>query len=441
MKKLLFTTLMTDDLGLLTRSLPIARELRDRGHQVTFCNPARTPSRLISAAGFDNVPPKWPLTHIIAGDMSSGSIYRLLRSKHLKRDVSIFGSVLAHMMRFSTAEFWTLDHFVSVFGMWNEDFVRADVETMMELIREVNPDAVVDFWNVSACIAARASHKPLITVIQADMHPQSRGFVWWKEHPSDPPTAVAAINTVLAELRLEPIQKTEELLLGDSTLVLGMPETDPLPETADVTYIGPVLWQNPDDKLPDWVAELSTEKPVIWLYPGNPQYVRGTRSSADSAVVTQACIEALRDADLQVVLSTGHHAVPKNALPLPSNFRHAFFVPALAMAERADLLIHHGGYGSCQTGLYTGTPALIIPTYSERESNARRVAAVGAGDFVLPAADASGKKKQLQAAEVRDKVNRILSDSSFRENAGRISERLRSYGGAAYAAKLIEGCV
>ncbi|MGC9335362.1 MAG: glycosyltransferase [Anaerolineae bacterium] len=441
MKRLLFTTLMTDDLGLLTRSLPIARELRDRGHRVAFCNPARTPSKLISAAGFENVLPKWPLSHIMAGDMSSGSVYRLLRSRHLKRDVSILGSVLAHMMRFSTAEFWTLDHFVSVFGMWNKDFVRAEVDTLMQLISEYNPDAVVDFWNVSACIAARANHKPLITVIQADMHPQNRGFVWWKEHPVDLPTAVPAINAVLAELQLTPISKTEELFLGDITLVLGVPETDPLPETADVTYVGPVLWQNPGDKLPDWIAELSTEKPVIWLYPGNPQYVRGTRMSADSAVVTQACIEALRDADLQVVLSTGHHALPKNALPLPSNFRHASFVPGLAMAERADLLIHHGGYGSCQTGLYTGTPALIIPTYSERESNARRVAAVGAGDFVLPSTDASGKKKQVQAAEVRDKVNRILSDSSFRENARRIGERLRSYGGAVHAAKLIEGGV
>jgi UDP:flavonoid glycosyltransferase YjiC (YdhE family) len=111
------------------------------------------------------------------------------------------------------------------------------------------------------------------------------------------------------------------------------------------------------------------------------------------------------------------------------------------MAERSDLLIHHGGYGSCQTGLFTGTPQLVIPTYSERESNARRVAAVGAGDFVLPTADASGRKKKVDAAEVRQKVDRILSDPSFKENAKRISEKLRTYGGSPYAASLIEGHV
>jgi MGT family glycosyltransferase len=272
------------------------------------------------------------------------------------------------------------------------------------------------------------------------MHPQSRGFIWWKEPPPDLPTPVASIKTVLAELQLKPITTAGELSVGDITMVVGMPETDPLPDTANVTYIGPILWQRSDERLPDWVADLSTVKPVIWLYPGNPHYVPGIRMPFDSSVVLHACIEALGDEDVQVVLSTGHQPLPEDALPLPSNFRHAPFVPGLAMAERSDLLIHHGGYGSCQTGLFTGTPAVVIPTYSERESNARRVAAVGAGDFVLPTTDGSGEK-HVSEAEVRDKVNRVLSDPSFKENARCISEKLRSYGGAPYAARLIEESV
>jgi UDP:flavonoid glycosyltransferase YjiC (YdhE family) len=104
-------------------------------------------------------------------------------------------------------------------------------------------------------------------------------------------------------------------------------------------------------------------------------------------------------------------------------------------------MIHHGGYGSCQTALFTGTPALVIPTYSERESNARRIAAVGAGDFVLPTSDATGRKKQVNATEVSDKVDRILSDVSYKDNAKKMSARLQSYGGASYAASLIENFV
>ncbi len=419
MKKFLFTALISNDLGLFTRSLPIACELRDRGHQVTFCNPAKAPSKVISDAGFNNLPIKWNLCNFLAGDFGLfklSTLYELFRSGHLKRDLGILVSRLKSARSSSTAEYWNVDQAASVGGMGNENYVKAEVNAWMELIREYNPDAVVDFANIGACIAARAIQKPLITVIQAD-------------------------NKVLAELQLKPIRKAAELFVGEITLVVGMPETDPLPDTANVTYIGPVLWQRPGERLPDWFADLSMTKPVIWLYPGNPQYIRGHGTAFDSRVVTHACIKALHDEPIQVVLSTGHHPLPKDVNPLPSNFRHVSFVPGLAMAERSDLMIHHGGYGSCQTGLFTGTPALVIPTYSERESNARRVAAVGAGDFVLPTADVSGRKKHVDAAEVRDKVNRILSDSSFKENAKRISEKLRTYGGAPYAAGLIEDSV
>jgi UDP:flavonoid glycosyltransferase YjiC (YdhE family) len=124
---------------------------------------------------------------------------------------------------------------------------------------------------------------------------------------------------------------------------------------------------------------------------------------------------------------------------LPSNFIHVDFAPALAMAKRCDLMIHHGGYGSCQTGLYSGTPQLIIATISERESNARRVAAVGAGDFIVPTSlDTKGRKKHVPAEELRARVKKMLTDPSYKANAMRISEKLQSYGGPAEAARLIE---
>jgi UDP:flavonoid glycosyltransferase YjiC (YdhE family) len=100
------------------------------------------------------------------------------------------------------------------------------------------------------------------------------------------------------------------------------------------------------------------------------------------------------------------------------------------------LLIHHGGYGSCQTGLYTGTPAVIMPTFSERESNARRIAAVGAGAWI-PVENLSGKKC-VDTGNLRGTVRQVLADPSFTENARRIGEKMRGYGGASQAAQLIE---
>jgi MGT family glycosyltransferase len=173
---------------------------------------------------------------------------------------------------------------------------------------------------------------------------------------------------------------------------------------------------------------------VIWVYSGNPRYPLAG-GSLDSIVVLRACVAALADEDVQVVLATGH-PLPEEVLPLLANFRHEPYVPGLAMAQRSDLLIHHGGYGSCQTGLHAGILAVIIPTFSERESNARRIAALGAG-AVVPVEESSGEKR-VSAEELRAAVRRVLTDPSFTDNARQVGERLRAYGGAPRAARLIE---
>jgi UDP:flavonoid glycosyltransferase YjiC (YdhE family) len=322
-------------------------------------------------------------------------------------------------------------------GMMNERFVRTHVAALMDTMVEWQADVIVDFWNPLACMAARALRKPLVTVIQADMHPDSQGFIWWQDPSPDIPSPVPAINPVLATHNLEPVNSTSELCLGDLTLVLGTPETDPLPDGADVTYVGPILWQNPEARLPDWVSELRRDRPVVWVYSGNPQYMPGIRTPVDSAIILESCIAALADKEVQVVLTTGHHALPKRLLPLPANFRYEDYVPGLAMAERSDLLVHHGGYGSCQTGLYTGTPAVIIPTFSERESNARRIAAAGAGKYLVPG-EGKSWRKVVQPQALWAKIEQVLSDPAYKANAVRIREKLRTYGGASGVADRVE---
>jgi len=101
------------------------------------------------------------------------------------------------------------------------------------------------------------------------------------------------------------------------------------------------------------------------------------------------------------------------------------------------LMIHHGGHGSFMTGLQAGTPQVIVPTYSERESNARRMAALGTGEFVIPSVSRSGMK-HLDAACFKAKVDSVLTEPRYREAARRIAGLIRRYGGAREAANRIE---
>jgi UDP-N-acetylglucosamine--N-acetylmuramyl-(pentapeptide) pyrophosphoryl-undecaprenol N-acetylglucosamine transferase len=156
-------------------------------------------------------------------------------------------------------------------------------------------------------------------------------------------------------------------------------------------------------------------------------------------VVIRAAITALGDSPVQVVLTTGYQELPQEVGAVPSNFHHAAYLPGHAMAERCDLMVHHGGHSSVMTGLSAGTPAVIIPTITERESNARRVVALGAGEIVLPMDGADGEK-HIDVDEFSTKVQRVLNEPGYRQSCRRIAESMRQFGGAQEAANRIERC-
>ena len=444
MKKFLFTTLPTNDLGLLTRSLPLANELAKSGHKIYFSSPAKAPDTLIKNAGFVNLLPKHPFYQL--DEYSIRGIIRYIKARKHKDEYGNWINFIYKLYRAiprklppKTAEIWDMDHAAVLTGMMNKNFVQANCEAYINLISEQNPDVIVDFWNPFACIAAKVLSKPLITVIQADAHPNNKGLIWWKDKPNDLPSALPTINSVITTYGLKSIAKTEELNIGDLTLVLGIPETDPIINNAECQYIGPVLWEKSDESLPEWVKNIDKSRPTIWIYSGNPRYSKKA-TIVDSEVILYASISTLADENANIILTTGHHNLPKEVLPLPENFHFSKYLPGLQLAEICDLMIHHGGYGSCQTGLFTGTPQVIIPTFSERESNARRIAACGAGEFVLTET-MPDNKKGIDLLEFKEKVKKVLTTPAYLENAKKYSQKLKSYGGSEKAVKIIEAYI
>jgi UDP:flavonoid glycosyltransferase YjiC (YdhE family) len=407
MAKLLFTMLPVNTLGLPMLLVPIGRALADRGHDVAMFNPAPAPAKLIDDAGLRN----------------------LRRMPWRAKPPPGFDPA-----QISSA--WDAEQeFATLYG--DEHYTRAVTALYVDLIRRWAPDVVVDSYGPLACLAARILKVPLASVLHGNNHPASNGYLWWKgRRPDGLPSAAPVINKVAAEHGLPPVPRVVDLLAGDFCLIVGSPQTDPLPATARVTYVGPILWQQGNAVLPDWVNALSREQPLIWVYPGDPRN-SSTPGPIDSIVVSRAAIAALGDTPMQVVLTSGYQEVPKELGPLPSNFHHAAYLPGPAMAERCDLMIHHGGHNSVITGLSAGTPAVIIPTTTERESNARRLVQLGAGEIVMPVDGAQGEK-DIDVAEFGAKVNRVLSDPDYLRSAQRIAESMRKFGGAREAADLIE---
>ncbi len=403
MSTFLFTSLWADDLGLPTRSIPIALELQQRGHKVAFCEPEYAPTKVIEEAGLTNL------------------------QLELERSPEIFAD--------SPSQLWDMDHLASLVGNLDEEYVRECVRALTQLIEVNEIDIVVDSLNPTACLAARVAKKILVTIIQADLHPANSGFVWWEDKPDDIPSSVPIFNSVLSDHGLEPISTTSELVLGDMTLCAGTPETDYIPDPTDVIHMGPMFNGQSEADLPDWFDDFIDNKPLIWVYCGNPRYA--AIPWADSIVVLEAAMEGLADRNVRVIMTAGHHAFPDELPPMPANFRREPFLPGLSLARRSDLIIHHGGHGSCMVGATAGTPALIIPTVSERESNARHFAALGVAEVLMPIEYCSGEK-HLPGSRLWEAVETMLSDKSCINKAAGLSQKMQEFGGARRVADHIE---
>ena len=143
------------------------------------------------------------------------------------------------------------------------------------------------------------------------------------------------------------------------------------------------------------------------------------------------CIEALRDADADLLISCGKAFDPAQLGELPANVQVEQYVDQMDVLSRASLFVTHCGMNSASEGMWMGVPELLFPLTGEQRAVARRVAEVGAG---IPL-DASTAK---EPAKLRDAVFAALENDALATGSARMREDLRSCPGPVGAADFIE---
>ena len=145
------------------------------------------------------------------------------------------------------------------------------------------------------------------------------------------------------------------------------------------------------------------------------------------------CIQVLGEKDCQVILSVGDQVKAEDFGTLPENVSVYSHVDQIAVLEQADAFLTHCGMNSVSEALYFGVPLVMLPQTAEQGGVAERTAQLGAGIRLgKPTAQAIGEA-----------VDKVLTDSSYRENAQVIAEGFRNCTGAVGAAdkilQVIEG--
>ena len=138
------------------------------------------------------------------------------------------------------------------------------------------------------------------------------------------------------------------------------------------------------------------------------------------------CFEAFANINDQIVLSVGNKIDISRLKPFPDNFIIRNYVPQLDILQRSRLFITHGGINSVSEGLYYNVPLIVIPQTAEQQVVANRVESLGAGICL--------NKSRIIPQTLRDRAEKILSETKFLYQSKVIGDSLRSAGGYKRAA-------
>jgi MGT family glycosyltransferase len=192
-----------------------------------------------------------------------------------------------------------------------------------------------------------------------------------------------------------------------------------------VHFVGPFL-PSPSQEFapPSWWNEIvESKRPVVHV-------TQGTLATETDQLIVPT-IAALGTEDLLLVVTTGGRSLDTLRLDsLPSNVRAAPFIPHYELLPHVSVMVTNGGYGGVQTALANGVPIIVAGATEDKPEVANRVMWSGTGINM--------KTSTPRAEQLRDAVQKILAEKSYREKAKAMQLQMHRCDAAANASGLIE---
>ncbi len=139
------------------------------------------------------------------------------------------------------------------------------------------------------------------------------------------------------------------------------------------------------------------------------------------------CIRAFADGEFNVIMSVGEGTDISSLGEIPENFEVKNRIEQIKVLQDTDVFITHSGMNSVNASLYYAVPIVVFPQQQEQRMVAERVVSLGAGTYL----------KKNSSTSIREAVQIILEDNSYRENAMKLSEGFKSAEGAKKAAEVV----
>lgn len=349
MARILLAWELGQGFGHLQRLLPIALELRSRGHECfLFVREVQSAHAVLKAHGVPFLP-----------------IPRLARA-----------------VEHSTPQNQPLDLVVDA------DFSDAPrlglkVDIWDNILSVTKPDVLVADTSPTACLAARGTSVITVIVGNGTFVPANDG--------SDialPPAVLDSVNTIQRGRSRPAVNSLADIYSAKKMFVTTLPELDKLnSQRSEESRCGPLRpLPPPTDAVPsvDYFAYLADPRDILEGLAGS-----GLRGSVFLRDAPAERVRAFRERGLTIYTS------PRD---LPDEL------------SRAALLIHHAGPGAMEVAMAVGRPQLLLPIYPEQGYYAQAALRLGVAGAVsrrtplTPKRIADAARMLARHAELKDKA-------------------------------------
>lgn len=197
-------------------------------------------------------------------------------------------------------------------------------------------------------------------------------------------------------------------------------------------------WEDRHQMTGYWFAEpqqswTPPEDLAAYLADGDPPAVISLGAmalgDADEDEIIDLTLAAVQKAGVRAIIQGWDSQLAERELP-PEVF-HAGSVPHTWLLPQACCFVHHGGFGSVAAAFQAGIPALVIPHIIDQFIWGQKVQELGVGAAPI----ARGK---LGLENYSEALVKLVTDTTLRENAARLGEKIREEQGLENARRLIE---
>lgn len=294
----------------------------------------------------------------------------------------------------------------------------AYIDDILQVLQEDRPDAIVhDFAGIAGTMASDVLKVPNVMLYTSYPSNESYSVAESFENvPSDHPLRLEAAR--IAEFYAEKygcrVMTVKEIFdgQGDLNIVMMQKRLVPNHESFDDRFVFTGVqigkrtafgsWKAPDNGRPLLYSSLGT------AFNNWPEYY-------------PILFEAVRDLDINVFAALG--AIdPASLTNIPENVETAQMVPQLDILSQADVFITHAGMGGTGEAIYYGVPMIAIPQMEEQAITAKQIEKNGLGVAFLD-------KSVITSTGLRDAIEKILADSSYKTMAQEFGADMRTLGG------------